>query len=47
MATLSSKQVGLASGLIKKMGFKLKEFNNSNTLKLQKGKIIIYLHPKN
>lgn len=47
MATLSSKQVGLASGLITKLGYKLKEYNNSNTLKLQKGKTTIYLHPKN
>lgn len=44
--TLSSNQLKLATGLVKKSGFKLKEFNNENVLKLQKDKTIIYLFPK-
>lgn len=47
MAILNSKQVGLASALIKESGFKLKQYNDSSVLKLQKGKTIIYLYPKN
>ena len=46
MAILTSKQIELASGLIKKGGYALKEFNNRNVLKLQKDKTTIYLFPK-
>jgi hypothetical protein len=45
MAILSSKQVKLATGLINESGFKLKEFNNRNVLKLQNGKTTIFLFP--
>lgn len=44
---LSSKQVKLATGLIKKSNYQLKEFNNKSVLKLQNGKTTIYLFPKN
>lgn len=43
---LSSNQIKLASGLITEAGFKLKELNNRNVLKLQKGLTTIYLYPK-
>ena len=46
MGHLSSKQTNLASDLIKNAGFKLKEFNNQNVLKLQNGLTTIYLLPK-
>lgn len=33
---LSSKQIRLATGLIKENGYELKEFNDRHTLKLEK-----------
>jgi hypothetical protein len=44
MATLTSRQTTLASGLIDK-GYEMTEFKNRNVLKLIKGKTTIYLYP--
>lgn len=44
MATLSEKQIELAQGLIGE-GYRLKEFNTQNVLKLNKDKTTIYIYP--
>lgn len=45
MSLLSSKQVKLATALIQEEGYKLKEYNDRSTLKLQKGNTTIKLFP--
>lgn len=46
MGLISEKNIRLATELIKKNGYVLKQFDNRSVLKLQKGLTTIYFHPK-